>query len=700
MANSEHYTAKEFKVTSEYKEFKAELYAKPREIKDSIPEIAQTPPETRFGNNQEAPSKKSASLRKKVKNLFDTLQQSASRLAGSVTGAIAVGGAAIAITVGIVSPPPQTPPTQFEDPAPAVYGATLNAPSLSESVVLEEDGKHILFLRDVFEAGTESGFFYSVTAFDSSGQEITAYSGQNSDAILVCDTPPAYLEYTELYRDGATQKAYATHQSAGTATPLSGVGDVSVENSTVLWGDTENEITLPLQYTQSNDALSYRLIFLGEDGTPLKSFEGNSPTAVISLPTETNVSAVKLQYVYREGEQQHLLYEKQLAGQLYLKSPAIEFLDKELVGGEYLITYCITSPNAALEEYIYLLVHEPVFDIEELHEGIHAGTPQYIRIPKDEAVSEITLSAELVMKGAYGGNERLVCATHTYQNELEFRHSVSYDLYNGQILFDFDYFAPPDSYVLVTNQDTATSETATGFYSVAAGSGSYHYTYQLLSSAGEPLSEVFEVRYDTPASTPHFDMMYTNPGNIVQTYNDDGTINLYADSAFSCDDPNVFYEVTFTGTKSYVLRSRDPLIEMTGLANDTYAVIYRVFYAENGTEYLIFQVSPSGTTEDNARIYFEADPAVYGSPALIIGPYTKPTSPIWITYNDNTLSLMPQDLTPIGSDEYHYYFSENINTLHVKLTVLLKPDDVAALQEKFGEDALKGSLTKSLEIDL
>jgi hypothetical protein len=417
------------------------------------------------------------------------------------------------------------------------------------------------------------------------------------------------------------------------------------------------------------------------------------------LPAEVDVSAVTLQYVYRGADTQHLLYEKELPGQLYLKAPVIEFLDKELVRDGYSIAYRVTSQNAARERYLELCFYEAIQDIDIVKDRVPIGGIQYLLIPMDSSFTEIDLSATLRLKGAYGGNERVVSASHIYQNQPELLHRVAYDLQYDSISFNFTYFAPPGSYVLITDQLTSTTVQATDSHHVSAGAGAYHFTYQLTSPAGEPLGEAHEVRYQTPDSTPLFEMLHVNPGNILQTWNEDGTVNLYADTNFFCEDPNVFYEIEYVGERTYTRRSRDPLAKIERLPDQPYAIIYRVFYVVDGIEYLTYTVAPSGTTGTSLQVEFDATGTIYGAPALILGVQGKLHGPIELAVNGKPLALTEAELTQDGSFWY-YCFDETVQTLYVKLSAEPTNDDIEYIKEKYGEDAISGNHFFTVEFEL
>lgn len=89
-----------------------------------------------------------------------------------------------------------------------------------------------------------------------------------------------------------------------------------------------------------------------------------------------------------------------------------------------------------------------------------------------------------------------------------------------------------------------------------------------------------------------------NPYDVVVTYNEDDTINVYRNVNFSCADENVSYNSILTSlTDSSVIeyRSRDPYAYNENILRDNYTLEYKLYYLYQNVTYTVMDDIPSGT---------------------------------------------------------------------------------------------------------
>lgn len=716
MANSEYYTSSEFKSTQEYKNFKAEIYAKPKEIKDNILENKDTGPETKFGNTGQKEPTKKPSTRKKIAKLFEAINKSATRLAGSVAKAVAIGTSAIVVSAGLIvplfveeSPPPQ--PEPIVDTTPLEFGATINALSLNEAVVFSDDGISFVVLSDVFENSENEGFEYAVYAYDDNDTLIGKYEGKDSFLTLKCEGKPAYLEYEERFVDGDNIKTYNKYKKDDTYSPLIGVGSINIEGSTVVWNEIENEISIPLEYNISNSNIFYELTLLDKDGSVLNSYTGSDKAPKINIPAEKNVDKALLKYFYSDGQAKTMLYEKELSGALYLKSPTIEFGNKFIENGQYLIEYKILSENSENEEYLSFTIHEGVDEngylIGEItRDTVALNTPYYFPTLLDSEISETTVFFELTMKAPYGGSTRTIKAQKTYVHEIEISHKAVCSLEYNSLTIEFYYHAPLDSYILLVNDATGEEAMITNgyYYTDMNAEDVYDFTYTLVGGDGTPLSNAIKLdAYKLPTSTPLASLNYQNPNGFIHTFNGDGTMNLYADTPFTTDDPNAFFEVDFIGPKTYTIRQRDSLVKIEDIPIDSYSIAYRIMTTIDGVDYVTREFTVSGTTTlpDIYDYHIYIDNLNYEKPAIVISNEILIKGVFELTVNDTVYSLTEDDLYYDDYyDSYFYFFDSEITSASVKMTAVPGRFYFKAFSDAHGLEVTKGEAYGYYEITL
>ena len=210
--------------------------------------------------------------------------------------------------------------------------------------------------------------------------------------------------------------------------------------------------------------------------------------------------------------------------------------------------------------------------------------------------------------GANGHNQRFITGTKEFTLESSFELLNVYvdanDFMNTRFLFKYH----------LTNQNTtlAVKDTATNNVTTMYETESYidvaldnsleqnSYNYYLSSLDGSPLSTETNVVVNTqPVSGVHT-FSYVNPSDAIVTFNDDNTMNIYLDTFFETEDPDIWYLVrytNFTTDKFYDVKYTQSIASFENISFDNYGLTYFVYKTIDGIHYQINYVSVSGGIE-------------------------------------------------------------------------------------------------------
>ena len=122
------------------------------------------------------------------------------------------------------------------------------------------------------------------------------------------------------------------------------------------------------------------------------------------------------------------------------------------------------------------------------------------------------------------------------------------------------------------------------------------YTLYLTDEFGQRLSNGYSITFNSEyANDTPYSFNYKNPGEVGITYNDDGTINVYIQTDFSCDNANLFYMVSLDDLH---FKSTEPIFSAIGIPNKSYALTYDVCVEVDGIIYSINNIVPSGMVNE------------------------------------------------------------------------------------------------------
>lgn len=592
--NDEFFSGEEFRKQTEYKIIRAEQYINVSEVAARAPEAMPSPPETQFGNERpsepkkkssELPSTQSGRRRASVKDFLSKITETATSTVGTTVAVIGA-AATVAVCGSIYAPAPHVSLISLDVGADCVeYVLALD--ELQENVdydIVVSNAYHT-FTQTEVTAGENTCFINQLKPFYEYTLSVV---GKTEDAL----GQTVYFEQSFYTGTGAEPKAFIdlmqTEQEVGNTIDYSlYVSDpLSLSNRYLVRAFYENELILE------------------ESWTGQTTYEGSIPVSVegevlfsvyadingeLRLAGEKTVVATLPEVLPIRNPQFILLEEAALAGTDVFSVPyEIRDLDEQwqLQAATFHVAY--NGGEYDIEQSAFLLSKLGAVSVE---------------IPAD--VTEFTLSAELSALSEDGETWQGVVQPQSYaaphQVVLAEKEVFDASQYNEGRTLTLRFFTHLPEGTTLSVTDTATgvaTEAAYGEYSETLTASEKNFIYQVLDEQGNVFIGEQSCSISFVEDKPTFTLNYTNPGYYLETYNEDGTINLYTDVQFACDDERVHYELVYysDSVPEQVYRSRDPLVALENLPNEMYYLIYYVVYEQDGVRYVIGYVPVSGNT--------------------------------------------------------------------------------------------------------
>lgn len=604
MSSLEYYSDSwENKSAPEYKEFKAELYEKKNEYFSGAPEVKRFDVESfdhsPIDKKSEGEDKKKKisqfkqkeKTRTRLQKILDNVSKTATKVATTVVGVAAVGVGAVIALSPLFSPSKPTPIDV----------------SLNDFVV---GGNYAAYELEISELSPDID--YDIVISDGKDEFINeeVLNGTNSELVVGLDTDTKYtlsvvseengeraVHYEKAFKTNGTQIIHDEYQAVFKEPQFN---DVTVE-----WLSEENKFTIPIHFESYSDPnYRYRVSLLDENQGVISSYIGAESNVSLSAPSSCERAFILYEPIYYADGFEYS-YSSKRSPEFYLAPPEIILGDKQLSEpNSYRINYKISTElhNELYNDIFFTANGEDagqgyIWNINEYNSHV---------VSFSEPTLEFDLEATVTYEAPYGGNLRTVTAKRSYKNELEFTDKAYYSFEYAEAVFSFNY-SNADGYVLLRNESSATEEKlafGTYYYPLSSQTA---YTYALYSGDDQRLSEEKTVSFTPLDTKPSYDFNYLNPSDLLITYNDDGTINIYNDTKFSCDDPNVYYEIYYRSVShEYVCESRRPFVGCENLEYGSYSVEYRIIYSdESGAKYELQRIVPSGDVHPSINSYVQ-----------------------------------------------------------------------------------------------
>lgn len=614
MSNKEYFSDYwENKSAPEFKEFKAELYEKKNEYFSGANEIKNFDfesfdhiPAAKESNEEEKRKKRKAAqgekkkARTRLQKILDNVSKTVTKVASTVVGVAAVGVGAVVALSPLFSP---TPPEKEVTP-------------ISVSLVdIDVGGNFMSYELDV--SGLEKNSDYDIVVSSKNQTEIhnEVISGTNRDFLLGLNENEKYtlavIEKADGERYVHYEKKFITSDDRIIENEFQALLEIPSESSiTVEWGEDKNTISLPSTFSPAQDPnYRYRVSLKDQNGEVIASYTGADGSVSLDIPLDTKEVSVTYETLYDTGKHELIYSSKELEKKFNLEAPKILLSDEKVLIdiGYYAIEYSITSELADIESYENFTVTVNGVDFSPPFSPSVINGRDVIFLEFTDPVDEFDIDATLTMKGAYGGNERTVKMSKHYVNEREFYDNVYYSKLYDSVEFELLH-SEVGGYVLIKDLSLGTEEHITASSHSYPFAGDNRYSYALYDKDGNRISEEKTVSF-APFTTPEYTFNYCNPGEVIYTLNEDGTINFYFATNFSSSDPTAYYEITLLSSfRSYVFRSTEAFLKAENLPYDTYGLNFKIFATDSsGSSYEFYNVTPSGTTGIYAESYVSYD---------------------------------------------------------------------------------------------
>lgn len=392
---------------------------------------------------------------------------------------------------------------------------------------------------------------------------------------------------------------------------------VDETNVLISWDDP-NTYSLTFNTNFDNlgdDTLSYR-ITLTDTSTNLEYiYSGTDKSCEISIPSSVKEVSIKYEFIKTLNDVENIVEKVELPNTLVINTPEVILSDNlELVGINQFTLPLTISTSLQEEQYSSILLKLTYSDSttdEVIIEDFKVNSENLITLNVLNGVSNIKVDYSINMLAQNGLNERTITGTKEYTLDNQYKLTntvVDKVLYNETRLSFIYHFIDNDTTIAVKNLTTnETSLLYVGNNYVGASfdtaQDSISYTYYLSNLNAEPIGSenniTVDISIDPSNYTSLYEFSYSNPGDVVVTYNDDGTMNLYNYTNFSTTDDSIYYTIKYTndtiGEIEIIYTSKVAKLEDTPYGN--YYISYNIYKEINGIAYLIYEVTPSGGIE-------------------------------------------------------------------------------------------------------
>ncbi|MBO5313408.1 MAG: hypothetical protein J6B29_05520 [Clostridia bacterium] len=383
------------------------------------------------------------------------------------------------------------------------------------------------------------------------------------------------------------------------------VGSLTVDESKILvyWDENgKNRIVAPFELTAQDERILYRVFFEYFDGEERRvEVHGTENGVELSLPSDVTECQIFYEAYATDGENEKIYQSGRLESAIDLSAPVLTVTELTAVGiNRYRIAYSVEQGNAEeqLQRVAFSILGDGVeLEVFEIEDGKPYGS---VALDVPYGITKLEIDGSLEVKGAYGGNSRLVemeKSVNTLATNMSL--SVLYDVSSGYVELKPVGYLPTDA-VLVVQSDMLTAETE---LLISQPMSFEHtgeitaYSYYLRSSNGDRLTEDRSFTVDSTVTAEHT-FNYKNPGDILITYNDDGTMNLFIITDFATEDPDAYYEITLN--YEMVMEFRESVAVISGIEDGSYPIVYRVKKTVDGVDYVLRYIAPSGTVGESA----------------------------------------------------------------------------------------------------
>ena len=391
---------------------------------------------------------------------------------------------------------------------------------------------------------------------------------------------------------------------------------VDEQSALIYWDDPNNYlITFNTDFDNlGDDTLAYRIILTDTQTNEEYIYSGTDKIGEIIVPNTCKELSITYEFIKVENEVEKVFDKVEVPNTLKINTPEVIFSDNlELIGiNQFSLPLTIsTSLEEVFNSIILNMTYSDSTTEQIILDKVKVNSENLITLDIPNGISSVQIDYEINLLGHNGNNERALTGSKVYtlQNKYTLTNTVvDKVLYNETRLSFIYHFIDDDTTLAVKN---LSSNEITTLYvgdsyigaSFDSSLNSAEYSYYLSNSTGDAIDVETSITVDTsidPSSySSLYEFSYSNPGDVVVTYNEDGTINLYTFTNFSTTDDTIYYTIKYTndsiGEKEVVYKDKVAKFEDTPHGN--YYISYNVYKEMNGISYLIYEVTPSGGIE-------------------------------------------------------------------------------------------------------
>ena len=690
MKNKEFYKSNEYNKTKEYQHFPAEMYLSKNDINFTGIEKPNTGQEITTINSSPKHNKTNDGSKNLLSKIFDGLK--------SIATTAIVGVASIVATTSIATTKPDIDLLNLNQ------GSNYVEYSISAKDI-KEDTDYLV----VISTSNEKDIEFEITSDGIYENKVEGLKSEWEYKISVIGKDDFLGDITYFEKKFQTTKNDNHLNSEQTPEPeLPNYFDgnyvkPNIDDAIITW-DSQNQkynISLNITCDEMNENYFYKLVAYDENNNILSTYK-DTKNANSTLIIDKNTTIFNVFFeIYATNERETKLIESAEVGKIDLSTPTLDIENVTISGANILeINYKFDDKNYNAENIDNLLFNISYGDNN--NEIIEIQYDELIIGKKILNVSENITSININSSFIFTNNKfsrEIISEEKTFELNNDFEIQYSIDIYNKYIILKpIGLFGDVTS-VCVSTSENETKESYDLFYDIYIpyeNSGEITLSYYLSNERGEELSSEQTIIVDTTFEGINYNFNYKNPGDVGITYNSNGSINLYIDTNFMCEDEDVYYQIKLINydlnlTLYYTFKEEIAII--TNLPNTNYGITYEVCKDINDIQYSFMNVTPSGTINETNYDYTISGIILENECQFALEYYNTIfdlSTVKAIGSNNEEIILTETDFTN-NIDEYNYSASLTFSEEVSSVTIYIKCNQYYLGLEQIDESKIIGS---------
>ncbi|MDY2746549.1 MAG: hypothetical protein SOV57_05025, partial [Bacilli bacterium] len=406
---------------------------------------------------------------------------------------------------------------------------------------------------------------------------------------------------------------------------------VEPKDASITYFSDHVEIEVNPSFTSDYDNFEYRLEVLNSSYQVCGYYQGTE-NAIITI---NNVEVLdEINFIYYDIGH---FPNKDVTYNSYSYSSGKEFCLPTIQMGETLgfdgtnftLDYSISIADTYVIESIDLVVNDGTTDYtKNILSPAKAGTIALDHV--EGALGEVGITLQLKFKDNQNDNNShslsSQATSYTMNYEFEVTKTIA-DSFSASTTLPIDLYFNyrlPTSYSISIKDEANAVDITTGlaesyYLNTITPSSDINLVVQPLDESSNPVLQATTIHISSEEaksifeSTPH-SLNAVNPGDALITYNDDGTINMYRKTDFSCEDTRIslnafIYETSSTGEDGKTIyQNGHDSIESNGysiiedIPSNMYIFNYYIYLDYENVRYISFMEYPSGTAGPSESI--------------------------------------------------------------------------------------------------